>query len=190
MDPQQLMLIVPLLLIVVMMFFMWRGNKKRQEQQQQMRTKLVPGVDVMTQAGILGTLVDIDEANNVATLESAPGSRVRVHSATIIQIIEPTVPDDASSLTGDTTLAPSEPAFEGTTPEPTKPEPTGDLYDAPAADAPAAEHPEPAETEAARESLPDSAQDAAAESAEAVEDAADASDLRGRKPGEPDGRAR
>lgn len=96
-----LMLVLPLLLLVVMMIFMWRSNKKRQEQQQEMRQQLVPGTEVMTQAGIYGTIVDIDADNNVATIESAPGTQLRVHSATIVNVVTPTVPDDASALTGD-----------------------------------------------------------------------------------------
>jgi len=96
-----LMLVLPLLLLVVMMVFMWRSNKKRQAQQQEMRQQLVPGTEVMTQAGIYGTIVDMVEANNVVTIESGPGTQLRVHSATIVNVVTPTVPDDASSLTGE-----------------------------------------------------------------------------------------
>lgn len=96
-----LMLVLPLLLLVVMMIFMWRSNKKRQEQQQEMRQQLVPGTEVMTQAGIYGTIVEMDDDSHIATIESAPGTRLRVHSQTIVNVVTPTVPDDASSLTGD-----------------------------------------------------------------------------------------
>jgi|UPI0003815D66 preprotein translocase subunit YajC len=96
-----LMLVLPLLLLVVMMIFMWRSNKKRQEQQQEMRQQLVPGTEVMTQAGIYGTIVEVDTDNNVATIESGPGTVLRVHSATIVNVVTPTVPDDASALTDD-----------------------------------------------------------------------------------------
>lgn len=95
-------LLLPLLLLVVMIIFMWRSNKKRTEQQNTMRAKIQPGVEVMTQAGIFGTLISVDEAENVATIETSPGVLLRVHSATIANVVEPTlaVPDDASELTG------------------------------------------------------------------------------------------
>lgn len=95
-----MMLVLPLVLLAVMMFFMWRGNKRNQERQQQMRQSMAPGVEVMTQAGIYGTIVDFDEANNVAVIESTPGTRIRVHSATIVNVVTPNVvvPDDASEL--------------------------------------------------------------------------------------------
>lgn len=95
------LLIIPLLLLAVMLIFMWRGNKKRAEQQAQVRESMVVGADVMTQAGIYGTIVDLDTENNVATLEVAPGTNIRVHSQTLLQVVTPTVPDDASELTAD-----------------------------------------------------------------------------------------
>ncbi|MGO1544861.1 MAG: preprotein translocase subunit YajC [Gulosibacter sp.] len=100
----ELSLLLPLGLLVLMMVFMWRSNKKRTAQQQELRSKIQPGAEVMTQAGIYGTLVSVDEAANVATLETSPGTVLRVHSATIAHVVEPTVdvPDDASALTGDT----------------------------------------------------------------------------------------
>lgn len=99
------MLILPLVLLAVMMLLMWRGNKQRQKQMETMREKLVPGAEVMTQAGIFGTLVAIDNENHVATLEVSPGVEMRVHSQTVATVVEPTVPNDASSLTDDNTDA-------------------------------------------------------------------------------------
>lgn len=95
MDP---MLILPLILLAVMLVFMWRSNKKRQAQASEMKSKAVVGAEVMTQAGIFGTIVDIDEPNNVTTIETTPGTQVRVHSATVLNVVTPTVPDDASAL--------------------------------------------------------------------------------------------
>lgn len=99
-DSNSLMLILPLVLLVVMMLFMWRNNKKMQERQAQVRSEMQVGTEVMTQAGLYGTIVDVDTENNITTIESAPGTRLRVHSATIVNIVTPAtaVPDDASSL--------------------------------------------------------------------------------------------
>lgn len=93
------MLVIPLVLLGAMLLFMWRGNKKRQEQQTQMRSQMVVGADVMTQAGIYGTITEIDAEHNITTIETTPGTRMRVHSSTIVNILTPAVPDDASSLT-------------------------------------------------------------------------------------------
>lgn len=98
-----LMLVLPLVLLAVMMFFMWRSNKRNREKQQEIRESMTTGVEVMTQAGIYGTLIEIDNENNVAVIETTPGTRLRVHSATIVNVVQPAieVPDDASALTGD-----------------------------------------------------------------------------------------
>ena len=105
-DPNSAMLFLPLLLLAVMMIFMWRNNKKMQERQAQMRTQMQVGTEVMTQGGIYGTIVDVDAENNVTTIESTPGTVLRVHTATIVNVVTPTatVPDDASSLTGETAV--------------------------------------------------------------------------------------
>ena len=112
MDP---MLFIPLLLLGAMLIFMWRGNKKRAEQQATMREQMVVGADVMTQAGIFGTITDIDTDNNVTTIETSPGVPLRVHSATILNIVTPTVPDDASALASlDTDTPAVSPAADDT----------------------------------------------------------------------------
>ncbi|MFD0995482.1 preprotein translocase subunit YajC [Pseudoclavibacter chungangensis] len=96
-----LTLLLPLALLALMLVFMWRSNKKRQAQAQETKSKAVVGAEVMTQAGIYGTIVDIDADNNVTTIETTPGTRIRVHSATVLNVVTPNVPDDASELIGD-----------------------------------------------------------------------------------------
>ena len=119
--PLDPMLILPLVLLAVMMFFMWRTNKRNQEKQQQIRESMAPGVEVMTQAGIYGTLIELDADSHVAVIETTPGTRLRVHSATIVNVVTPTVvvPDDASALTDDVVAEePEHPADERETPAP------------------------------------------------------------------------
>lgn len=101
-----LTLLLPLGLLVLMMVFMWRSNKKRTAQQQELRSKIQPGAEVMTQSGIFGTLISVDEDSNIASVETSPGVLIRVHNATIAHVVEPTVavPDDASALTGEADL--------------------------------------------------------------------------------------
>lgn len=95
------MLLIPLVLLGAMLIFMWRGNKKRAQQQATLREQMVVGADVMTQAGIYGTIIELDPENNVTTLETSPGVTLRVHPSTVLNVVSPTVPDDASSLTAD-----------------------------------------------------------------------------------------
>lgn len=102
------MMFLPLILLAVMLILMWRGNKQRQSMMNEMRTKLVPGAEVMTQAGIFGTLVEIDTDSNIATLEVSPGVEIRVHSQTVATVVEPKVPNDASSLDVDLAEADSQ----------------------------------------------------------------------------------
>lgn len=103
---ENLALLLPLFLLVLMMVFMWRSNKKNRERQQQMRAELAPGVEVMTQGGIFGTLTEVDSDENIAIIESTPGTSLKVHLATIVNVISPevVVPDDASSLTDNTSV--------------------------------------------------------------------------------------
>lgn len=76
-------------LLVVMIFFTWRNSKKRKAEAEEMQTKLLPGAEVMTQHGIFGTLVSIDDDTNEAVIESTPGTRLRVHRQTIARVVEP-----------------------------------------------------------------------------------------------------
>lgn len=99
-------LLLPLVLLAVLLIFMWRSNKKRSQQQQDLRRQLVPGTEVLTQAGIYGTIIEVDSDKNVAVLETSPGVLLRVHSATIINVITPAVPDDASELADEAATAP------------------------------------------------------------------------------------
>ena len=77
-------------LLVVMIFFTWRSSRKRKADAQSMQDKLVPGAEVMTQHGIFGTLISVDDEKNEAILETTPGTRLRVHRQTISRVVDPT----------------------------------------------------------------------------------------------------
>src|SRR3954453_16319724 len=64
-------------------------TKKQQRAASEFRNNLVPGDEVMTHSGLLGTVVDVED--DVITLESAPGSRSRWIRAAISKKIEPPV---------------------------------------------------------------------------------------------------
>ncbi len=76
-------------LLVVMIFFTWRSSRKRKAEAETMQTKLVPGAEIMTQHGIFGTLISLDDDKNEAIIETTPGTNLRVHRQTIVRVIDP-----------------------------------------------------------------------------------------------------
>jgi preprotein translocase subunit YajC len=116
-------LLLPLAL-AFLVFTMFRKQRKAQQQVKEMRTQLEPGAEVMTQFGLFGTIVSIDEENNKAVLELSPGNFATVHTQALSKVVQqepaavvdedldtpaststahvdtPTVPDDASSIDG------------------------------------------------------------------------------------------
>lgn len=81
-------------ILAVLIFFMFRNSQTRKKQAEELKAQIVPGVEIMTNFGLFGTLVSIDEFSNVAEIETSPGNIVRVHRQTIAKIV-PEVDDDA-----------------------------------------------------------------------------------------------
>ncbi|MUK03356.1 preprotein translocase subunit YajC [Vibrio cholerae] len=117
-------LLLPLAL-AFLIFTMFRRQRKSQQQVKEMRTHMEPGTEVMTQFGLYGTIVSIDQENNKAVLELSPGNLATVHTQALSKVVtqEPavageattdvesrdldaydgsSVPDDASSIDGGT----------------------------------------------------------------------------------------
>ena len=88
-------------LLVVMIFFTWRSSKKRKAEAETLQTKLVPGAEIMTQHGIFGTLVSIDDDSNEAIIETTPGTKLRVHRQTIVRVVEDEAPVSEDEVEGD-----------------------------------------------------------------------------------------
>lgn len=94
MDP---LTIVMLAVLALLIFFMFRNSKKRKQSTAELQDKMVPGAEVMTNFGLFGTLVAIDEENNIAFLEIAPGTTVRLHRQTLARVVE----DDETAATDE-----------------------------------------------------------------------------------------
>ena len=81
-------------LLAVMLVFMFMNTRKRQrqmkEQQEEKAAKTVPGVKVLLQGGLYGTVVSYDPVNldQPAQIELAPGVVIEVHSQAILRIVE------------------------------------------------------------------------------------------------------
>jgi preprotein translocase subunit YajC len=71
-------LALPILLIVGFYFLLIRPQRNRQRQQQALVASLQVGDEVMTNGGIFGTIVDIDDDEGIVTVEIAPGTRIRM----------------------------------------------------------------------------------------------------------------
>lgn len=94
-------------LLAVLVVFMFVNGRRRQKQmkaeQEEKATKTVPGVKVLLQGGIYGTIVayDHDDLDSPALVEIAPGTVIEVHSQAILRIVEPKDLTDGVEIVGD-----------------------------------------------------------------------------------------
>jgi preprotein translocase subunit YajC len=81
-----LSLLVPLLLMGgVFYFLLIRPQRTRARQQQSILSSLEVGDEIMTAGGMFGTIVEIDEDEDIVTIEVAPGTNVRMLRRAISQ---------------------------------------------------------------------------------------------------------
>lgn len=103
-------------ILAVLIVFMFLNTRKRQKQmkaeQEEKATKTVPGVKVLLQGGIYGTIVayDHDDLDSPALVEIAPGTVIEVHSQAILRIVEPK--DAVAELPADDAVTEVEPSIE------------------------------------------------------------------------------
>ena len=102
--------IVMVVVLAALIFFMFRNSRKRQKEQAETRSKMVPGAEVMTNFGLYGTLLSVNEDDNTALVETSPGHVIKVHRQVLARVVEPTVAEpaeadaDAELTTGATEL--------------------------------------------------------------------------------------
>jgi preprotein translocase subunit YajC len=79
--------LLPLILIVVVFYFLLiRPQRKRQQQQAQLQNQIEPGQRVMTTAGMIATVVAVED--DAIVLEIAPGVEARFVKQAVGQVIE------------------------------------------------------------------------------------------------------
>jgi preprotein translocase subunit YajC len=105
-DPLTIVMVV---ILAALIFFMFRNSRKRQKEQAETRSKMVPGAEVMTNFGLYGTLLSVNEDDNTALIETSPGHVVKVHRQVLARVVEPTVAETADS---DTDAEPASGAAE------------------------------------------------------------------------------
>lgn len=94
-----LVALAPIALLVVAFYFLLiRPQKVRQRQQAEMVSALAPGAQVMTTAGMMGTVAVV--ADDEISLEISPGVFVRMVPAAVAKVIEPAPSLDSEPDTG------------------------------------------------------------------------------------------
>jgi preprotein translocase subunit YajC len=75
---------LPLLLIgVVFYFLLIRPQNQRRRAQMEMQSSIEVGDEVVTTAGIYGTITEIDDDYGIVTLEVAPNTEIRLARAAV-----------------------------------------------------------------------------------------------------------
>ena len=78
-----------------MLFWMMRSQRKKAAQQQNLQSSAGIGSEIMTTAGIFGTIVDEDEDEGTVVVEIAPGTRIKMVRAGIARRLTEDDEDDA-----------------------------------------------------------------------------------------------
>jgi preprotein translocase subunit YajC len=71
----------------VMLFLMMRSQRRKASQQQSLQRSAGIGAEIMTTAGIFGTIVDEDEDEGTITLEIAPGTQIKLIRGAIARVV-------------------------------------------------------------------------------------------------------
>lgn len=91
-DPLTIVMVV---ILAALIFFMFRNSRKRQKDAAETRSKMVPGAEVMTNFGLYGTLLSVNEDDNTALVETSPGTVIKVHRQVLARVVEPTAAEPA-----------------------------------------------------------------------------------------------
>ncbi|THG35327.1 preprotein translocase subunit YajC [Glaciibacter flavus] len=92
MDPITLIMLAVLALLI---FFMFRNSKKRSKDAANLQSQVVVGAKVMTNFGVYGTILSIDEEDNEVLLESTPGTVLAVHRQVVARVVTPVAVDES-----------------------------------------------------------------------------------------------
>ena len=99
-----------LAVLAILVFFMFRNSRKRQREAAELQQKVQVGADVMTNFGVFGTILDIDDETNRVRLETSPGTVLTVHRQVVTRVIDDHDTDVAAD-DDDVAAVAVEPAF-------------------------------------------------------------------------------
>jgi preprotein translocase subunit YajC len=91
--------------LAVFIFFQFRSSRKRAKVAAERQATIVPGVEIMTNYGLYGMLIDLDEDTNIALIETTPGTVLKIHRQTILKAVEDEVPTESSETSEDAPVA-------------------------------------------------------------------------------------
>jgi preprotein translocase subunit YajC len=86
----------------MLIYFMIRNSRKQRKTQEELQEKLKPGADVMTSFGLYAQLLELDDENNIATLDVGKGVLIKVHRQTLTKVVEDE-PSEVEASTEETT---------------------------------------------------------------------------------------
>ncbi|MFB2599771.1 preprotein translocase subunit YajC [Herbiconiux sp. P17] len=81
--------IIMLVVLAVLVFFMFRNSRKRKAQAEELQSKVAVGAEVMTNFGLYGTILEMDDEENQVLVETTPGTVLRVHRQTVTRVVTP-----------------------------------------------------------------------------------------------------
>lgn len=81
------LIFIALLAGAFIVFQIFQGRKRRRETENR-QTLFVPGVEIMTNYGVYGTIVSIDDDKNLAVIETTPGTQLKIHRQTILKVAD------------------------------------------------------------------------------------------------------
>lgn len=106
-SPNALVGLLPLLLMgVVFYFLLIRPQNQRRRAQMEMQSNVDVGDEVVTTAGIYGTVTEIDDEYGTVMLEVAPNTEIRISRAAVAQRL---VDDDEEDYQGEDEVEGAEP---------------------------------------------------------------------------------
>lgn len=107
MDPTLILFAVAIGAFIIFQVFQGRKRKRETEDRQ---SKFVPGVEIMTNYGLYGTILSIDDDTNLAIIETMPGTVLKIHRQTILKVAdyapveeEPAIDAADDTVEGETT---------------------------------------------------------------------------------------
>lgn len=93
MDPLTLVMLGVLALFI---FLTWRSGRKRKQEAELAKTRYVPGAEIVTFAGIYGTIKQVE--GDIVHLEVAPKVVIRIVIGAIARLATPEDPDAPRSV--------------------------------------------------------------------------------------------
>ena len=100
-SPYGTLVLLGLVVLVVVMFS--RSQRSKQRRMLEQRKAIDVGAEVVTTAGLIAHVVDMDD--ETVTLEIAPGVHSKFLRQAIVRVVEPPGPEEPDSPGDDTTSA-------------------------------------------------------------------------------------